>query len=166
MDKSRLKNIKALVTDVDGVLTDAMIWWDSDKQWKRKFSVRDGVGLKLLMESGYKVGVITGGRSEDVQTRMKFLGVHYFYDGVSGDKLEQFQDLLKASGLHASEILYIGDEVYDVSVMRIAGVGASVPDAVEEAKQAAQYITKSPGGLGAVREICDLIRKHGFFSAS
>lgn len=165
MDKSRLKNIKALVTDVDGVLTDAMIWWDSDKQWKRKFSVRDGVGLKLLMESGYKVGVITGGRSEDVQTRMKFLGVHYYYDGISGDKYEPFQDLLKQSGLQPSEILYIGDEVYDVSVMKLCGIGVTVPDAVEEAKQAAHYVTKVPGGFGAVREVCDLIRKHGFYSA-
>ncbi|MEQ1875564.1 MAG: HAD-IIIA family hydrolase [Bdellovibrionia bacterium] len=165
MDKSRLRHIKALVTDVDGVLTDAMVWWDSDKQWKRKFSVRDGVGLKLLMERGYKIGVITGGRSEDVQTRMKFLGVHYFFDGISGDKLECFQDLLKQSGLQSSEILYIGDEIYDVAVMKAVGVGVSVPDAVDEAREAAHYITKAPGGQGAVREVCDLIRKHGFFAS-
>ncbi len=165
MDKSRLKQIKALVTDVDGVLTDATVWWDSDKQWKRNFSVRDGVGLKLLMEKGYKIGVITGGRSEDVQTRMKFLGVHYFYDGISGDKFECYQDLLKASGLQSSEILYIGDEIYDVSVMKAVGVGVSVPDAVDEAREAAHYITKHQGGHGAVREVCDLIRKHGFFAS-
>lgn len=165
MDKSRLKSIKALVTDVDGVLTDATIWWDSDKQWKRNFSVRDGVGLKLLMEAGYKVGVITGGKSEDVRTRMEFLGVHWFFDGHT-DKIEPFQDLLKQSGLKASEVIYIGDEVYDVPVLKMVGVGATVPDAVDEAKQVAHYITKYPGGFGAVREVCDLVRRYGFYSAT
>jgi 3-deoxy-D-manno-octulosonate 8-phosphate phosphatase (KDO 8-P phosphatase) len=164
MDKSKLKNIKALVTDVDGVMTDSVIWWDSDKQWKRKFSVRDGVGMKFLMDAGYKVGVITGGRSEDVRTRMEFLGVHYFYDGIV-DKVEPFQEVLKQSGLKASEVLYIGDEIFDVPVLKLAGVSVTVADGIDEAKQVAHYITKCLGGQGAVREVCDLVKKYGFFSA-
>ncbi len=158
-----MKQVKMLICDVDGVMTDGTIWLDTDRQWKRVFSVYDGVGMKLLMEKGYKVGVITGGKSEDVKTRMEFLGVPYFYDGV-GDKVPSFEDILKKTGLKASEIMYIGDEIYDVPLIERVGVGVSVPNGVHEAKSKAKYITRAAGGTGAVREIIDWLLKHGFYS--
>ncbi|MGE3974901.1 MAG: KdsC family phosphatase [Bdellovibrionales bacterium] len=163
MDISLLKQIKMLISDVDGVMTDGTIWLDTDKQWKRIFSVYDGVGMKLLMEKGYQVGVITGGKSEDVKTRMEFLGIPHFYDGV-GDKVPSFEDILKKTGLKANEIMYIGDEIFDIPLIERVGVGVSVPNGVDGAKSKAKYITKCAGGTGAVREICDWLLKYGFYS--
>lgn len=164
MDYSLLKNIKMLVLDVDGVLTDGLIWLDSNNQWKRFFCIRDGVGIKLLKSQGYKIGVITGGHSEDVTTRVKFLGVDFFYDGKT-DKTEPFADLLEKSGLKASEVLYMGDEVYDVPLLEKAGFAATVPGAIDEAKAVAQYVTQAQGGGGAVREVCDMLSRYGFFAS-
>jgi 3-deoxy-D-manno-octulosonate 8-phosphate phosphatase (KDO 8-P phosphatase) len=163
MDLSRLKRIKMLICDVDGVMTNGEIWLDSQNQWKRRFSVYDGVGLKMLMEMGYKVGVITGGKSIDVQTRIGFLGIEYFYEGI-GDKTPPLQEIIQKTGLKLEEIAYIGDELVDVPIIEKVGVGVSVPNGVKEACEKAKYITKARGGDGAVREICDLILEKGFYS--
>lgn len=159
----KISNIKMFITDVDGVLTDGTIWLDSAGKWKRAFCVKDGVGLKLLMKAGYEVGVITGGKSEDVDTRIGFLGIKHYYSEAS-DKTPSFDKILKDTGLKPSEIAYIGDEVYDVPIIEKVGFGASVPDAVESVKAKAHYITNTRGGSGAVREICDLILEHGYHS--
>jgi len=163
MELNWLKPIKMLISDVDGVMTNGQIYLDSNNQWKRIFSTYDGVGLKLLMEKGYQVGIITGGRSDDVKTRMEFLGVHHFYDGAS-DKLPCYLDILKKTGLQDHEIVYIGDEIYDVPILERVGIGVTVPNAMEEAKQKAKYTTRVAGGDGAVREICNWILKNGYYS--
>ncbi len=163
MDINRVKRIKMLICDVDGVMTNGEIWLDSQNQWKRKFSVYDGVGLKMLMDMGYKIGVITGGKSIDVRTRMEFLGVEFFYEGIA-DKTPSFDEILSKTGFKPEEVAYIGDELVDVPIIKRVGMGVSVPNGVKEAKRDAAYITKVPGGDGAVREICDLILENGFFS--
>lgn len=163
MDISRLKRIKMLISDVDGVMTNGEIWLDSQNNWKRCFSVYDGVGMKMLMDAGYRVGVITGGKSIDVRTRMEFLGVEYFYEGI-GDKTPSLEEILKKTGLKSEEVAYIGDELVDVPIIERVGVGVSVPNGLKEAREKAIYITKARGGEGAVREICDLILEEGFFS--
>jgi 3-deoxy-D-manno-octulosonate 8-phosphate phosphatase (KDO 8-P phosphatase) len=156
----RLGKIKALVSDVDGVMTNGQIWLDSNNEWKRAWSVLDGSGLRQIMEIGYKVGVITAATAQDVSFRMNFLGIHYFYNGTR-DKYPAFEDILKKSGLRPDEIAYIGDDIYDVPVLKAVGFAVAPPTALEEAKSAAHYITQKAAGFGAVREICDLLRAHG-----
>jgi 3-deoxy-D-manno-octulosonate 8-phosphate phosphatase (KDO 8-P phosphatase) len=163
IDYEKLKNVKMLVLDVDGVLTDCRLWMDSNGEWKRFFSVRDGVGIKRLSECGYKIAAITGSTSTDIQTRVKNLGFDFFYEGKM-DKVPAFQDLQRQSGLSAAEIAYVGDEYFDIPMIEAAAFGATVPEAVSEVLEVADYITQRPGGNGAVREVCDLIYKYGAFS--
>lgn len=162
---SSLQNIKMLVLDVDGVLTDCRLWMDSNGEWKRFFSIRDGVGIKRLIESGYKLAVITGSKAEDIRQRVKNLGIQYFYEGA-GDKVPSFIDLQRQSGLKPEEMACVGDDIFDIPLIQAVAFGATVPEAVEEVIEEADYVTKRPGGNGAVREVCDLIYKHGAFSSS
>jgi 3-deoxy-D-manno-octulosonate 8-phosphate phosphatase (KDO 8-P phosphatase) len=163
IDYEKLKNIKMLVLDVDGVLTDCRLWMESNGDWKRFFSIRDGVGIKRLIETGYKIAVITGTVSKDIQARVKVLNIHYFYEGAA-DKNPSFLDLQKQSGLTPEEMAYIGDDYFDIPMIQASAFGATVPEAVEEVIEVAQYVTRRPGGNGAVREVCDLIYKYGAFS--
>lgn len=152
-----------LVLDVDGVLTDCKLWMDSNGEWKRFFSIRDGVGIKRLIESGYKVAIITASVSKDIQARVKTLGLQHFFEGAS-DKSPAFSDLQKQSGLTPAEMAYVGDDLPDIPLIQSVSFGATVPEAVDEVLEVAQYITQRPGGNGAVREVCDLIYKYGAFS--
>lgn len=160
----KLKKIKLLILDVDGVLTDTRIFLDSDGEWKRFFSIRDGVGIKELQKRGYKTAVITGSKSKDITARMKVLGITYFYDGYL-DKEPAFRKLQEESKLTVSEMAYIGDDIYDIPLLQSVGYAATVPEAVIEVKGIVDYVTERPGGLGAAREICDQIIKHGFYSS-
>lgn len=148
--------------DVDGVLTDCRIWFDG-KEWRRFFSIRDGVGIKRLAESGYKLAIITGSTTEDIRVRAKNLGIHFFYEGAL-DKEPAFQKLMSDSGISPMEMAYIGDDIFDIPLIQKVGVSATVPEAVEEVLEVADYVTKRPGGNGAVREFCDLIYKHGAYA--
>ena len=163
IDVQKLRNIKMLVLDVDGILTDCRLWMDSNGQWKRIYSVRDGVGIKALIESGYKVAIITGSTAEDVRSRAKMLGINYFYEGAL-DKLPPFDDLQKQSGIKPSEMAYMGDDFFDIPLLKKVQLSATVPDAMEEVLEAVEYVTKRPAGNGAVREVCDYILKYGFYS--
>jgi 3-deoxy-D-manno-octulosonate 8-phosphate phosphatase (KDO 8-P phosphatase) len=163
LDVQKLKSIKMLVLDVDGVLTDCRLWMDSNGEWKRVYSVRDGVGIKALIEAGYKLAIITGATATDVRARAKMLGFHYFYEGAI-DKIPSFEKLKIESGIDVKDMAYVGDDVFDIPLIEAVGFGATVPEAVDEVIIKAQYVTKRPGGNGAVREICDAILKYGFYS--
>lgn len=152
-----------LVLDVDGVLTDTRIWFDGN-EWRRFFSIRDGVGIKRLSEAGYKLAVITGSRSQDIRERVKSLGIHYFYEGAL-DKGPSFLQLQKDSGLTPAEMAYVGDDIFDIPMIQESAFGATVPEAVDEVIEVADYVTKRPGGMGAVREVCDYIFKYGAYSS-
>ncbi len=164
LDIQKLKKIKMLVLDVDGVLTDCRLWMDSNGEWKRIYSVRDGVGIKRLIENGYKLAVITGANAVDVRARVKMLGINYLYEGAL-DKIPSFEKLQKESGFSPSEMAYVGDDIFDIPLLEAVALGATVPEAVDEVKEVAHYITKRPGGNGAVREICDYIYRYGAFSS-
>lgn len=157
---SRLRKIRMLVLDVDGVLTDCRTYLGDDGEWKRFFSIRDGYGIKMLVDSGYKVGIITGTVAKDIQERKKALHIHYFYEGKL-DKLPSFQQMLKDAQLEADQVAYMGDDLFDLPVLKAAGFSATVPDAMEEVLPLVHYTTKRPAGNGAVREVCDLILKYG-----
>ena len=158
-----MKKIKLLIMDVDGVLTDCRVFLDSDGHWKRLFSIRDGYGITRLMEAGYKTAVITGSKAIDIEKRVQGLGIHYFFQG-STDKLPAFQQLQKDTGLSPEEMAYIGDDLFDIPLLEKVGFAATVPEAMEDVLEVVDYVTRRPGGNGAVREICDYIFKFGAFS--
>lgn len=163
LDVQKLKTVKMLVLDVDGVMTDCKVWMDTNGQWRRNFCIRDGVGIKALAAAGYKLGIITGSQSDDVRARAKFLGFHYFYEGAA-DKWPSFEKLIQESGLKPNEIAYVGDDLPDLPLIKAVAFGATVPDALDDVIENAHYVTRRVGGSGAVREICDFILKYGFFA--
>ena len=163
LDVQKLRPIKMLVLDVDGVLTDCRLWMDSNGEWKRIYSVRDGVGIKEISAAGYKLAIITGAKATDVRARAKMLGFDYFYEGAL-DKWPSFEMLLQESGFKREEIAYVGDDIFDIPLLNEVGFAATVPEAVEEVIEVVDYVTKRPGGNGAVREICNFILKYGFYA--
>jgi 3-deoxy-D-manno-octulosonate 8-phosphate phosphatase (KDO 8-P phosphatase) len=154
----QLKKIKVCAFDVDGVLTDGKVWWAGEEiGWNRATNIRDGYGLVLLKRLGYKVGVITGGDSLSVVKRFEEnLKLDFVYSG-NEDKREAYKDLL-SKGYDKSEILYMGDEHFDMPLLKVTGFSATVPQASHEVKEVVDYITECPGGEGAVREVIDLLR--------
>lgn len=156
--QNRLKKIKLLLLDVDGVLTDGRIFWQDEQGWTRFFHVKDGYGLKLLMKAGIQVGVISGGDSKDVKTRVEFLKLNYSFLGDE-NKIVAFDKIVAASGLKPDEIAFMGDELFDIPVLEKVGFSATVPHAVDPVKERVHYITQHEGGWGAVREVADAIRK-------
>ncbi len=163
IDLEKVKKIKMVVMDVDGILTDTRIILDSSLGWKRFFSVRDGIGINHLRRAGYKTAVITGSHSEDVQRRMQHLKIDYFYENQF-DKGPAYEELKQQSGFSDEEICYIGDDVYDIPLLRQVGFSATVPEAVEEVINECDYITNRGGGYGAVRDLCQIILNNGHFS--
>lgn len=156
--QARLKKIKILILDVDGVMTDGRIFWLDGHGWTRHFHVKDGYGLKVLMKSGIQVAVISGGESEDVKTRMKFLKINHVFLGDE-DKIKALEKIVEATGLALEEMAFMGDDLFDIPVIEKVGFSATVPHAVEAVKARVHYVTETPGGWGAVREIADAIRK-------
>jgi 3-deoxy-D-manno-octulosonate 8-phosphate phosphatase (KDO 8-P phosphatase) len=158
----KMSSIKLLAFDVDGILTDNHVWMNEVGQWRRMFSVRDGYGIQMLRELGYQLAIITGSFSEDVRERARILKFNYFYEG-SLDKYPAYLDIKSKSGLSDSEILYMGDDLFDLPVIEAAGVGITVPEAVDRIKLKSDYVTIESGGKGAVREVCEMVISHGFY---
>ncbi len=152
----RAKQIRLLVCDVDGVLSDGRIYMGNQGEELKTFHTKDGFGLKALREIGIEVGIITGRNSRIVSDRMAALGIDHVYQG-QGDKLPALQDLLDLLGLDASQTAYIGDDVIDIPVMQACQLGIAVNDAHPLARRTADYVTQLDGGAGAVREVCDLL---------
>jgi 3-deoxy-D-manno-octulosonate 8-phosphate phosphatase (KDO 8-P phosphatase) len=156
--QARLNKIKLLILDVDGVMTDGRVFWLEGHGWTRYFHIKDGYGLKVLMQSGIQVAVISGGDSEDVRTRMKFLRIEHVFLGDE-DKIKAFEKIVQATGLHPEQMAFMGDDLFDIPVIEAVGFSATVPHAVSAVKARAHYVTETPGGWGAVREVADAIRK-------
>jgi 3-deoxy-D-manno-octulosonate 8-phosphate phosphatase (KDO 8-P phosphatase) len=154
--RARLEKIRLLILDVDGVMTDGRIIYDDRGGETKAFDVKDGHGLKLLQRAGIRVGIITGRQSAVVDRRAAELGITLVYQGAK-NKLLPFRDILQKTGLTADQVAYVGDDLPDLPVMRLAGFAATVADAMEVVKPHAHYVTAHPGGRGAVREICDLL---------
>jgi len=154
----RIRKIKVLILDVDGVLTDGRIVLDDRGREVKFFDVRDGHGLKMLIRTGIEVVVLTGRRSRVVEHRARELGIAEVHQGAL-NKLEVFEALLSRMGFEAAEAAYAGDDIVDVPVLKRAGFSVAVANAVTEAKRVAHYVTRHSGGRGAVREICEVILK-------
>ncbi|QPK62679.1 3-deoxy-manno-octulosonate-8-phosphatase KdsC [Methylomonas sp. LL1] len=152
----KIKRLKLLILDVDGVLTDGRLFFDDHGKEYKCFHARDGHGIKLLRQSGVDVAVISGRKSNSVAIRMQNLGVEHVYQGHE-NKRAAFAEILKSLGLNAEQVAHVGDDVLDLPIMVQAGFAVAVADAHFAVKRYADWCTQTPGGLGAVREICDLI---------
>jgi 3-deoxy-D-manno-octulosonate 8-phosphate phosphatase (KDO 8-P phosphatase) len=156
--EDKLKKIKVLAFDLDGILTSSHIWWASEEVgFNRSFCIYDGYGMKLLMKAGLKVGVITGGNSVSVKKRVDQLGLDFCYAG-NEDKRAAFLDLLERYDVKPEEILYMGDELFDIPLLKKAGFAATVPNACDEVKEMVDYVTIKQSGMGCAREVIDLVR--------
>jgi 3-deoxy-D-manno-octulosonate 8-phosphate phosphatase (KDO 8-P phosphatase) len=152
----RMADIKLLICDVDGVLSDGMIYLGNQGEEYKSFCTKDGFGIKALLNAGIQVAVITGRDSRIVSERMASLGVTHVYQGQS-DKMHSYRALLETLKLGPEQVAYIGDDVVDLTVMQNCGLGVAVADAHPLVLQQADYITRIDGGRGAVRELCDLL---------
>jgi len=149
--------IKAFVFDVDGVLTDGGIFADNDGNLFRTFNAKDAFGMRMAAMNGYRLAVITGGRSQSIVKRMKVCGIEAedVYLG-SRDKIKDFNNFCEKYGLAAEEVMYFGDDLPDIPVMKACGAGICPSDAVEEAKEAADYVSPFPGGRLCVRNTLEM----------
>jgi 3-deoxy-D-manno-octulosonate 8-phosphate phosphatase (KDO 8-P phosphatase) len=154
----RASRIRLLLMDCDGVLTDGRLWLTESGEDQKAFNTRDGLGLELLHRAGLQSGIITGRSSMTVERRAKELSMTFVRQGVK-DKLGVFTELLEQGGYDDNTIAYIGDDLTDIPLILRSELGVAVADAAEETRAAAHYITQARGGLGAVREVVEIILK-------
>jgi len=156
--QTKLRRIRLLLLDVDGVLTDGRIILDDRGVETKFFYAQDGSGIKYLLRSGLKCAFISGRKSAVVCRRAEELGIEDCYQDAK-DKITAYEKILQKFGLKDEEVAYVADDLTDLPLLRRAGLPVAVADAVEEVKQASIYVTTRPGGRGAVREVTQLILK-------
>ena len=152
----RAKAIELLVLDVDGVLSDSSVIYSEAGETIKKFSVRDGLGLRVLQAGGIGVAIITGRESQVLALRAADLGIEHVYMGKRYKK-EALDELVAALKLDYSQVAYMGDDVNDLSCLKLVGLPMAPSDAVLEVLRESRFIANSAGGNGAVREACELI---------
>lgn len=152
----RLVRIKLMVFDIDGVLTDGSLWYGDQGEVFKRFHVHDGHGLKMMLNSGIRVALITGRTSKIVSLRAAELGVADVMQDVR-DKGQALSELVSRHFLSFQDVGFMGDDLIDIPAMQKVGFAASVPDAPIYIAQAAHWVSSKAGGQGAVRECCDLI---------
>jgi 3-deoxy-D-manno-octulosonate 8-phosphate phosphatase (KDO 8-P phosphatase) len=156
--KERAKRVRLLLLDVDGVMTDGRLGFDGAGREFKFFYARDGIGIKLLQRAGLGVGILSGRKARVVELRAKELGIDLLLQKVQ-DKARGLEAVLRRERLRPDQICYVGDDLVDLPVLLEVGLAVAVADAVPEVKAAAHFVTRSPGGRGAVREICEGILK-------
>ncbi len=156
--ENKLKLVKLLILDVDGVLTDGGIIYNNDFVETKIFNVKDGLGIKLLMKAGIDVCIATGRSSEALYRRCQDLDIIHIFDGLS-DKTSILAIISKKLDVSAEEIAFVGDDLPDIPLMKLTGLAIAVADANEEVKKTADAVTEAKGGAGAVRELCEAILK-------
>lgn len=154
--QERLSQVKLLALDVDGVLTDGGLYYTESGEEFKKFNVKDGQGIKLVMQAGIEVAIITTSTSATVLHRAKKLGIKHAFLGIE-DKLTTVKKLCEHLSLSVSQVAYVGDDIVDLPVLHTVGCPLSVADAMPENQASAAYVTKLAGGQGCVREICNLL---------
>jgi 2-dehydro-3-deoxyphosphooctonate aldolase (KDO 8-P synthase) len=154
----KLRNVRLIVFDVDGVLTDGRITFGSGDLEIKSFNVRDGHGIKIAMRTGLDVALITGRESDIVLRRAKDLGISRVYQAAK-DKTPILEALINELSLTSSQVAVVGDDVVDIPIMRRVGVSFAVPEAPAEVLRAATFVTNHPGGKGAAREVIEMVLK-------
>lgn len=152
------KSVKAIIFDVDGVLTDGGLYRSDDGQEIKRFHAADGLGIRMLSDAGIKIAVITGRESNVVRHRCKELQIEHLVQGAK-NKLPAFESLCDEIGLRPDEFAYMGDDIIDLPVMKRVGLALTVPNGNAEVTEVAHWTSSRPGGNGAAREACELILK-------
>jgi len=156
--EARLNKIKLLILDVDGVMTDGRIIFDSNGVESKFFNVKDGHGIKMLQRAGIEVAIISGRQSTVVTNRAAELGIERVFQKAAA-KLAPYKQILADTGLANEEVAFMGDDLIDIPVLRRVGFAVAPADAVAEVIPFTHLVTKNSGGWGAVREVCDLLLK-------
>jgi len=154
--QSRAAQIKLMIFDVDGVLTDGGLHFGADGEAIKRFHVHDGLGIRLLQESGVTTAIITARQSPIVSRRAADLGIHHVHQGVH-NKRDAFERLLQQTGYTAEVCGFAGDDIIDLPVLSRVGFAVSVPNGHPEVTARVHFVTRAAGGDGAVREMCDFI---------
>lgn len=152
----RARALRLAVFDVDGVMTDGTLYIGAQGESFKAFNILDGHGLKMLQSAGIATAIISGRSSEAVERRASELAIAHVVQGCA-DKVATFEALRAQLGVEAAACSFMGDDLPDLAVMQRCGLAVAVANAVEPVKQAAHYVTRAPGGRGAVREFCDLV---------
>lgn len=150
--------IELILSDVDGVLTEGSIIFDNEGVEMKRFHIRDGLGIKLWRRAGGKFGILTGRNSHIVNVRAAELGIDLVRQGTE-QKQPATREIMAQLGLRPEQVCYIGDDLPDLPPMQAVGLAVAVADASNEVREAADYVTKLPGGRGAVRETIEMILK-------
>ncbi|MBF0201514.1 MAG: 3-deoxy-8-phosphooctulonate synthase [Desulfamplus sp.] len=156
--RKKLAAIKLLLLDVDGVMTDGRITYSDSGQEIKDFSVKDGLGMRLLMDAGVRIGIVTGRRSGALAARCRNLGIELLFDGIK-DKTVAFREIVRQLKISPEEAAFVGDDLPDMGIMKMCGISFAVADAAPEVIELAHAATISKGGRGAVREICEALLK-------
>lgn len=149
-------HVQLLALDVDGVLTDGGLYYTENGEEFKKFNVKDGMGLKLILKAGIQVAIITASEAPATRHRAQKLGIQHVCAGIK-DKLAALKELCEKLDVDLSQVAYMGDDINDLPVMRAVGCPLTVADAMHANRAVATYITEKKGGDGAVREICNLL---------
>lgn len=150
--------IKVFIFDIDGVLTDGMLHVQEDGELLRRMNIKDGYALQLAVKKGYKIWVVSGGKSNAVKRRLEKLGVSDVYIMVE-DKTALLQQLMHSGSFLAEELLYMGDDMPDMAAMQLCGLKTCPADAVPDIKSIVHYISPFPGGSGCVRDVIEKVMK-------
>jgi len=161
--REKALKIKAIVLDIDGVLTNGLVGYSQNSDEIKFFDVKDGLAISLALQAGLKVGILSGRSSKANRTRAKELKLSFFYEGEK-DKGKGFDRIILEQNLNNEECMYVGDDIIDIPPMRRAGIAVAVGDAVEELNGLSAFRTKALGGRGAVREaILWLLKEKGIW---
>src|SRR5262245_24131134 len=152
--QERMRRLKLMVFDVDGVLTDGTLYYGEAGGELKAFNVRDGHGIKMLRESGVEVAILSARRSRAVDARAAELGLTLVEQGA-GDKGKVFEDLIARARVSADASGYMGDDLVDLPALARCGFAATVPDAPASVRKRAHWVSRAPGGRGVVREVCE-----------
>jgi len=154
--RGKARHIQYLILDVDGVMTNGLLYFDESGREIKAFSIYDGLGIALLKEAGIGVGIISGRHSDVLSHRAKELKIEEVYQGVR-DKVAAYRKIALKHHLKDSEVAFIGDDLIDLPLLQRVGLSVGVANAVEAVKNAVHWVTERRGGEGAVRELADLI---------
>ena len=156
--KEYLKHITTFIFDVDGVLTDGSVVINTDGQLLRTMNIKDGYALKTAVQQGFNVCIISGGKNEGVRERLRGLGITDIYLGAH-HKLEQLDEYLDIYNIKTENVLYMGDDIPDIPVMKLVGLPTCPQDAVAEVKEISKYVSFKKGGKGCVRDVIEQVLK-------
>jgi 3-deoxy-D-manno-octulosonate 8-phosphate phosphatase (KDO 8-P phosphatase) len=156
--KTKLKRVKTFLFDVDGVLTDGCITLLPTGEEMRTMNTKDGFALQLAIKKGYRIAIITGGKSESVRKRLNRLGITDVYLGAN-DKLDIYKEYIEIHNLNQEDILYMGDDIPDYEVMKRVGIPTCPHDSAPEIKALCIYVSDKKGGAGCVRDVIEQVMK-------